>query len=139
MNISQEFLDNLPFKGGWRLETIGERTFYTLVDPIYCNVFWMYYWYNIGAVNFKNQDFLVTLADGVITHKVILDPSNGNLILPPSGWNLIAYLGTADATEKPPIYIQFSPIILLISYIIIMIIILIFVIILKPERQISII
>jgi hypothetical protein len=103
MNVTQEFLDSLSFSGGWKIETIGEKTFYTLTDPVYCQNFWVQYWYQIGYKNFNNQSFITHLADGNITQKVILDGRTGDLIMAPQGWNLIAYLGSFVIDSKPPI------------------------------------
>lgn len=94
MNVDQNFLNNLGFIGGWNIETINNQNFYTLRNPIYCQIFWLRYWHDIGSQNFKNQDFIVQLHDGILTHKVILNPRTGELVQTPLGWTLVAYLGS---------------------------------------------
>ena len=103
MKIDQAFLDSLSFRGGWRLETIGDKTFYTIVNPIYCQIFWLQYWYQIGYKHFANQSFIVQLRDGNFTEKVVLDSSNGDLVMAPAGWEMISYLGNFDFSSNPPL------------------------------------
>lgn len=124
MRITQSFIDNLSFRGGWKIETINHKSFYVLTDSNYCQIFWLQYWYSIGIDAFKSQDFIRFLNDGDLTSKVILDPTTGDLLMGPQSWNLIYYLGNANNLEDPPIVFYISPILVLIVYIIFSIIIL---------------
>jgi hypothetical protein len=98
MQVDQNFIDNLGFRGGWSLETINNKNFYTIRNPIYCQIFWLRYWYEIGQHDFRNQDFLVQLQDGNMSNKVTMD-QYGNLVHTPDGWALIAYLGSRAPIE----------------------------------------
>jgi hypothetical protein len=58
------------------------------------------------------------IADGSLTHKVILDRTNGDLIMPPQGWNLIAYLGSFSVNTTAPIEMGYSGAFILVLYLI---------------------
>jgi hypothetical protein len=118
MRITQEFIDNLSFKGGWKIETLNKKSFYVLTDANYCQIFWLEYWYSIGINAFRSQDFLTLLSDGDITSKVILDPTTGDLLMGPQSWNLIYYLGTRGNVPEPPIIFYVSPFFVLFIYVI---------------------
>jgi hypothetical protein len=121
MNVNQDFLDNLGFKGGWNVETINNKTFYTITNPTYCQIFWLRYWYEIGYRDFGNQNFITQLKDGILTHKVILDPNNGNLLQTPLGWSLISYLGGTEFLTDGIVQAPFSGTFVLIAFFILII------------------
>lgn len=123
MKVTQEFLDNLGFRGGWNLETINDKTYYTIVNPIYCQIFWFRYWHDIGSVNFANQNFIVQLQDGIMTHKVVLDPNSGDLLHTPLAWTMISYLGGMDFKPEPIFNTSFSSLTVLIVYFIVIVVI----------------
>jgi hypothetical protein len=126
MNITQEFIDNLKFTGGWRLETIGTKTFHVINDAVYCRAFWVAYWSQIGYENFARQSFIRQIKDGDLTRKVILDTATGDLILSMNTWTLVNYLGTFDTGNKPPLShnIAFSPIYTILIYVMVCLVIL---------------
>jgi hypothetical protein len=123
MNVTQEFIDNLGFRGGWKLETINNKSYYTITNPTYCQIFWLRYWYEIGYKNFANQNFIPQLRDGILTHKVVLDPQTGSLVQTPLGWTLVAYLGSTDFSPRGLIQIPFNGLTIFIVYITIIIVI----------------
>lgn len=118
MRITQKFIDNLSFKGGWKIETLNKKSFYVLTDANYCQIFWLEYWYSIGIDAFRSQDFLTFLNDGDTTSKVILDPTTGDLLMGPQSWNLIYYLGTKGDAPEPPIIFYVSPFFIMFIYVI---------------------
>lgn len=120
MRVDQAFLDNLGFKGGWRVETINNKTYYTIVNPTYCQIFWFRYWYEIGYKSFANQTFITQLKDGIITHKVIIDPQNGNIIQTPLAWTLVSYLGSNEFLPHGILQTDIPGSYILILYLIIM-------------------
>jgi len=125
MRVTQKFLDELGFRGGWTIETINKRTFYTIKDPSYCQIFWLEYWYTIGRQSFQQQDFITFLNDGNLQHQVILDPVNGDLLMGPESWNLIYYLGNVGEISTPPIIFFSSPFLVMAMYVIISIVLLV--------------
>lgn len=116
MKISQDFINNLSFKGGWKIETLNNKSFYVLTDPDYCQIFWLEYWYNIGINAFHSQNHIQFLNDGDLRTKVILDPINGDLLMPPQSWNLIFYLGNYQMPPDPPIIFYVSPNLIILCY-----------------------
>lgn len=124
MRVTQSFLDNLGFNGGWSVETINDKTFYTIKDPNYCQIFWLEYWYTIGRKSFQSQDFITFLNDGDLRHPVILDPVNGDILMAPQSWNLIYYLGNVGDVNDPPIIFYSSPRLVISLYVIFCVIIL---------------
>ena len=136
MRITQEFIDNLSFRGGWKIETINEKSFYVLTDPNYCQIFWLQYWYSIGVKAFASQSHITFLNDGDLTTKVILDPTNGDLLMVPQSWNLIFYLGNfKDIPLEPPIIFYVAPSFIIMAYIIFSIIIIILYLIFSNEKS----
>lgn len=125
MRITQSFIDNLSFKGGWKVETLNKRSFYVLTDSNYCQIFWLEYWYSIGVSAFRSQDFITFLNDGNLTHKVILDPTTGDLLMGPQSWNLIYYLGTKGDISELPIVFNVSHFLVIFLYIIVSVVVLI--------------
>lgn len=125
MRITQAFIDNLSFTGGWKIETINKKSFYVLTDANYCQIFWLQYWYSIGVDAFRSQDFLTFLNDGDITTKVILDPTTGDLLMGPQSWNLIYYLGTKGDVPTPPIIFYVSHFLVIFLYVVFSIVIIV--------------
>lgn len=134
MRITQEFIENLSFKGGWKIETINNKSFYVLTDANYCQIFWLQYWYTIGIDAFRSQTFLTFLNDGDITSKVILDPTTGDLLMGPQSWNLIYYLGTQTDVPEPPIIFYISPFVIIFFYVLFSLIITILYYVFANER-----
>lgn len=118
MRINQKFIDNLSFKYGWKIETLNKKSFYVLTDANYCQIFWLQYWYSIGADAFRSQDFLKFINDGDITSKVVLDPTTGDILMGPQSWNLIYYLGTKGDVPQLPIVFNVSPFFVVFIYVI---------------------
>lgn len=124
MRVTQKFIDELSFKGGWKIETLNTKSFYVLTDPVYCQVFWIQYWNSIGVKAFSSQRHITFLNSGDLRTKVILDPTNGDLLMGPESWNLIYYLGNIQETKQPIIF-YVSPVVIITIYIIFCIVIII--------------
>lgn len=125
MKITQQFIDDLSFKGGWKVETINNKSFYVLNDPNLCQIFWLEYWYTIGAKAFANQNHIPFLNDGDIRNKVTLNPVDGEILMAQESWSLIFYLGNNNLKPEPPIVFYISPIAVIWLYIIFVTIVLI--------------
>jgi hypothetical protein len=105
MKISQDFVNNLWFKGGWQLETVNEQTFTTLSNPVLCRLFWMQYWLEVLLPAFQNQTHIKVLHDLDITTKVIIDTVNGKLLSAPPSWVNIFYYGNYFKDIKEPLFL----------------------------------
>lgn len=104
MKVSKEFMDALWFKGGWQLETINDKSYNVINNPVYCKLFWIQYWKKILAEKFRSQNHLTRIENGDLTSKVIIDPNTNNLLSAPSGWSTIYYYGSLkydDNSLKP--------------------------------------
>jgi len=123
MKITQKFIDELSFKGGWKIETFNKKSFYVLTDPNYCQIFWLEYWHSIGAKSFANQNHVTFLNDGDVKAKVILDPITGDILMAPQSWNLIFYLGNNDMSTKPPIIFYVNHFVIIWCYVLFCIVI----------------
>lgn len=116
MQITQNFLDSLPFQGGFELETIEDNTFLVIKNQKYCKLFWMHFWKEILQPKFAAQTNITRLSDGDITIKVIIDKETGNLLGTPAAWNTIFYYGNYEITN-PPFRIPLGGIWVLVIYI----------------------
>lgn len=104
MKVSKEFMDALWFKGGWQLETINDKSYNVINNPVYCKLFWIQYWKEILAEKFRSQSHVTRIENGDLTSKVIIDPNTNNLLSAPSGWSTIYYYGSLkydDNSLKP--------------------------------------
>jgi len=125
MKIDQNYIDNLWFRGGWQLETINDKTYYVINNPIYCQLFWLQLWHDVLAEKFKNQRNIKRLQNGDLSSKVILDVRNGKILQMPSGWANINYTGSKSILENyPPFSINVTGANLLVTYIVIIFIVL---------------
>lgn len=84
MKVNQDFIDSLWFKGGWNLETINDKTYHVIHNPVYCKLFWTQYWKEVLVVKFKNQSNIDRIHEGDLTTKVIIDADTGNVLAAPT-------------------------------------------------------
>jgi hypothetical protein len=135
MKVTQEFIDNLGFRGGWKLETINAKTYLVLNDPTYCHVFWMTYWKDVLSVSFRNQQHITFLANGQLRTKVIIDRDTGNLLATPAGWSAIEYFGNFQLRNTPPLTLNINASFIIISYFVFAIIFIAIVILIPNNRK----
>lgn len=110
MKITQDFINNLWFSGGWELETINEQTFSTLSNPVFCKLFWMQYWQEVLLPAFKQQTHITYIHDADLTAKVIIDNNNGNLLSAPPSFVNVYYYGTYFKNDiREPLFISTNP------------------------------
>lgn len=123
MKVSQEFINNLWFKGGWHLETINNHTFSVINNQLFCRLFWMQYWLEILWPAFKNQTHITYVHDVDLTTKVIVDNTNGNLLSAPPSFVNIYYYGTFFKDDvKEPLFMLQNPTLFIVIFIIFIII-----------------
>lgn len=76
MKLTKKYMDQLLAKNvipssAWHFEIIGGTQCVTIRNPIYCNVFWMDFWYNFAEV-FKTQQMMPTLEKADLTRAVFI-------------------------------------------------------------------
>ncbi|AJD20116.1 PIF-6 [Tipula oleracea nudivirus] len=136
MKISQEFINNLWFKGGWQLETINEQTFSTISNPILCRLFWLQYWKEILLPAFQNQKHIKILDEVDLTTKVIVDTVNGNLLSTPPSWVNIFYYGDYIKEDiREPLFLVNNNTLTITIFIIIVIIIINVIVLFIPSKN----
>lgn len=140
MKVTKKFLDNLWFKGGWQLETINDKSYNTITNPVYCKLFWTQYWKDILAEKFSKQNHITEIENGDLTSKVIIDPNTNNILSAPRGWANIYYGGSLNAMKddnlKPTFSNNFDYKKVLIFYFVFIIVVIILVTVLPVDKKI---
>lgn len=91
MKLSIQYLKLLEIPpSAWSLKLINGRTFYRLIDPVYCKVFWIHFYKHIVLPSFEKQNYYTTIGTPNLTAQVYIDEFY-NLVLPFTIESMIDY------------------------------------------------
>lgn len=105
MKISSKYIKgffdrNVVPANAWSMKIINNQECYVIKNSIYCNVFWVDFWYHFFAEKFKNQKMIVHIQKQDLTLRVTLSENLELLSLPVSLQN-IAYAESYKVTDTP--------------------------------------
>lgn len=125
MDVTNEYLQSVPLPAtAWTYEIIENKPYYCIRNPVYANVFWTHYWYNVFAQLYKNQQMVTHLLNVDLTIPVIIS-ENLKIISAPTSMQNIYYFSTLNHNYRPKFILNTSSFNVLSLYIVIMVIIII--------------
>lgn len=89
----------------WSMKFYKDEECFEIKNSIYCNVFWVDFWYHCLQDKFKNQKIITELQKQDLTSKVIIS-KNFELINAPQSIQNILYYGNYEPTT--PFVLDFS-------------------------------
>lgn len=110
MYITKEYLNgfqtrtNIPATE-WSLKIIENQTCFVIKNPVYCNIFWVDFWYHYLSPLFKKQLHFDSIGPQDLTLRVSITESLQLIQVPTSIQNIYYY---GNINENTPFKLPFS-------------------------------